>query len=174
MKKIIAIAIFSTFALGQAAQADTIKFTGKVVDTPCLINPDDINKSVELGQVKQSEMATKGAKGSATQFSLTLEECDLSKLVDKTAAIKFTGMAATGDATLLGVDSGAGSAAGVGIEIADGLTGTAIPLNTEATTPVELTEGSNSLKYSARFVSTGETVKTGRANATADFAFTYK
>ncbi|MBF4211801.1 type 1 fimbrial protein, partial [Pseudomonas donghuensis] len=51
--------------------------------------------------------------------------------------------------------------------------GTPIPLHTTST-DYTLAEGSNSLDFVARYVSTGTAVTTGTANGTSQFTINYK
>ena len=86
--------------------------------------------------------------------------------------MKFDGTSNGVNKNLLALDSGTGVATGVGIEIAD-KNGTAIPLHT-ASTDYALAEGSNTLDFVARYVSTGTAVTTGTANGTSQFTIIYK
>ncbi len=86
--------------------------------------------------------------------------------------MKFDGTAHAVNQRLLSLDSGSNVASGVGIEIAD-KNGSAIPLYS-ASGDYTLDEGSNTLDFTARYVSTGTTVTTGTANATSQFTLNYR
>jgi major type 1 subunit fimbrin (pilin) len=88
------------------------------------------------------------------------------------ANVKFDGTSNSENRNLLALDEGTGIATGVGIEIAD-QNGTAIPLHT-ASSDYTLEEGSNTLEFVARYVSTGAAVTTGTANGTSQFTINYQ
>lgn len=57
MKKVVfalsALAVVSTSAFAAESGDGTIKFTGEIVDAPCVVSTDSQNQEVVLGQVKK-------------------------------------------------------------------------------------------------------------------------
>lgn len=173
MKKIIAATVLAALGMAQQAVAadGTVKFTGEIVEAPCVVATDSANQTVPLGQVKTTTFKAVGDKSVVKPFQIKLEECDIT--TGKTQAnITFTGLAADGNATLLNVSTQSGSATGLGLELSDSK-GTAIALGTAAS-DFTLKAGQNILDFGARYVATAATVTPGYANGTVDFNFIYK
>ena len=84
----------------------------------------------------------------------------------------FDGNAAAGEAGVLDNTSGAGSAAGVGIQIYD-KDGSALDLGT-ASQAVTLIDGDNPLNFSADYYQTADTATAGSVDTTATFNVTYQ
>lgn len=170
MKKTMLSACFLLVA-GSAVAADgTIHFTGSITDQTCTVDSGSQNLNVDLGNVAQTALdGTAGMKAAPTRFTLSLSDCPDTA---NGANVKFDGTSDGVNQNLLALDSGAGIASGVGIEIAD-KNGTSIPLHT-ASTDYTLGPGSNTLDFIARYVSTGTAVTTGTANGTSQFTINYK
>ena len=84
----------------------------------------------------------------------------------------FDGNAAAGEAGVLDNTSGAGNAAGVGIQIYD-KDGSALDLGT-ASQAVTLIDGDNTLNFSADYYQTADTATAGSVDTTATFNVTYQ
>jgi type 1 fimbria pilin len=174
MKKLLSLVAISTMAVVSSAHAidGTIQFKGQIVDTPCVVNSSTQNFEVNMGQVKKSDLD--GAAGrqapNGTAFQIKLEDCDTTTY--NQALITFSGIGVAGQPGILQTTLGAGSASGVGIKLYDH-NSVHIPLNT-ASNGVALVNGSNTLNFSAYYISTDAAVTTGYGNATADFTFTYQ
>ena len=174
MKKAIfaisALAIVSTSAFAANSGDGTVKFTGEIVDAPCVISTDSQNQEVVLGQVKKSVFTAVGDKSVSKPFQIKLEDCDIST---KTKVnVSFTGVADADNATLVSVNTEAGASTGVGIGIYDN-GNQLIDMNTGASTTT-LSEGQTVLYYTANYVATSDTVTTGYGNAEVDFNLTYE
>ncbi|HBR1081298.1 TPA: fimbrial protein [Klebsiella quasipneumoniae subsp. quasipneumoniae] len=170
MKKTMLSACFLLVA-GSAVAADgTIHFTGSISDQTCTVDSGSQSLNVDLGKVAQTALdGGAGMKAAPTRFTLSLSGCPDTV---SGANVKFDGTTDGVNQNLLALDSGTGIATGVGIEIAD-KNGAAIPLHT-ASAEYPLAEGSNTLDFVARYVSTGTAVTTGTANATSQFTIIYK
>ncbi|EPJ3207603.1 long polar fimbrial major subunit LpfA [Citrobacter freundii] len=170
-------AIFAISALVVSASAfaadsgdGTVKFTGEIVDAPCVVSTDSQNQEVVLGQVKKTVFTAVGDKSVSKPFQIKLEDCDIST---KTKVnVSFSGVADADDSTLVSVNTEAGAATGVGIGIYDN-SNTAVAMNTGKSTTT-LTEGQTVLYYTANYVATNATVTTGYGNAEVDFNLTYE
>jgi major type 1 subunit fimbrin (pilin) len=174
--------ILMAAATAKAADGE-VEFTGKIVDSPCTIQSESVNKAVDMGQVRTSDFAnTLGSNAGSTPFSLTLENCNIATL--KNASIQFSGQESATDSTVLGM-VGDQQVAGVGIQINDARTGKKLALNT-ASTDYKLRPLSNTFDFTAAYVrlivdteAVGETpavvgIGTGKVNALASFDITYK
>jgi major type 1 subunit fimbrin (pilin) len=155
-----------------AATDGNVKFTGEIVDTPCIVATGDSgdNQTVALGKVKSSIFTAAKVTSADQGFSITLEDCDTS--TKKSASVMFDGTHNTADNDLLAIDNVAGAATGVGIELMDNA-GKAIPMNT-AGADNTLQNGENKLSFKAHYKSTAAVVTPGAANAQATFAVSYK
>ena len=170
MKKTMLSACLLLVAAGAVAADGTIHFTGSITDQTCTVDSSSQNMNVDLGNVAQTALnGAAGMKASPTRFTLSLSDCPDTVTG---ANVKFDGTSDGVNQNLLALDSGTGIATGVGIEIAD-KNGTASPLHS-ASADYTLAEGTNSLDFVARYVSTGTAVTTGTANGTSQFTINYK
>lgn len=72
---VCAVSLFSTLCVtAQAGDNVSIEVTGKVVASPCQINPDDLVKNIDLGQAIPAQDAA-GAMGEPQNFTVTLTDC---------------------------------------------------------------------------------------------------
>lgn len=94
----------------------------------------------------------------------------------KTAAVAFTGQIDPTDKTLLAITSGSNdnTAKGVGIEILDSKSSVLTPDGATFSAAQTLIEGTNTLKFTARYKSTAATTEPGQANADATFVMKYE
>lgn len=150
----------------------TVHFKGDVVNAACAVDAGSANQPVEMGQVRTARLATVGATSNNVGFNIKLVDCDTT--VSQEAAVSFSGTTEVGNMTALSLDgSSSGSATGVGLQILDRV-GTALAMDgntwSEATT---LSDGSNVIPFSARYIATAATVKPGQANAMAVMTPTY-
>ncbi|MBB1202350.1 long polar fimbrial protein LpfA [Enterobacteriaceae bacterium 89] len=166
------VSIACVFAACAAHATDgTVRFTGEIVDSPCVVSADSLSQEVNLGQVKTSVFSAKGDRSPEKPFEIKLEECDVSKY--KTAHVSFTGNESDADNTLLSINNEAGSATGVGIGIYD-KTGEMIDMNTGEASD-DLKEGETVLYYSASYVQESDNAVTaGLGNSQVDFNITYE
>lgn len=167
---ILAFVIVSGMTNSVMAADGTIHFTGSISDQTCTVESNSQSLNVDLGQVAQAALnGAAGIKASPSSFTLILSECPDTVAG---ASVKFDGTPDELNKNLLALDDDTGVATGVGIEIANS-DGTAIPLHS-ASADYPLTEGSNTLGFLARYVSTGAAVTPGKANGTSEFTINYK
>lgn len=170
MRKMMLGACLLASALGVKASDGTIHFTGSITDQTCKVDTGSLNLPVNLGNVALTALnGAKGMSAASTQFSINVSECPETA---SAANVKFDGTVDANDPGLLALDNESGVASGVGIQIAD-KNGTAIPLHA-ASSDYSLIEGTNSLNFVARYVSTGPAVTVGSANGTSEFTIIYK
>lgn len=175
---LLAISAFSGVGVANAAgstttvNGGTVHFTGEVVDAACAVSKDSEDLPVALGQVRSATLADAGSVANQTPFNITLVDCDTT--VASTAAIAFAGPATTaGDALSVSSITTQGTAAtNVGIQILD-KDGTVLAPNTDTSSPATLINGTNTLPFTAQFVSTEGGATPGAADADATFSVTY-
>ncbi|EAA8439126.1 long polar fimbria major subunit LpfA [Salmonella enterica subsp. enterica serovar Michigan] len=174
MKKVVfalsALAVVSTSAFAAESGDGTFKFTGEIVDAPCVVSTDSQNQEVVLGQVKKNIFKAIGDKSSSKPFQIKLEDCDITS--NTKVNVSFNGVGDTDDATLVSVNTEAGAATGVGIGIYDNAN-KLVEMNTGKSTTT-LAAGQTVLYYTANYVATKDTVTTGYGNAEVDFNLSYE
>lgn len=170
-KSVLCLAL-SLVAFSQCSMAKdgTVKFTGDIIDSPCVVSSDSQYQDVNLGQVTSSTFVKAKDTSTFTNFNINLEECSGDTL--KNANVTFRGTSDALDTDLLAIGGEAGAAKGVGIEISD-QSGAIVPMN-KASSDMALTAGQNILYFKARYKSTAVPVVSGHANAQADFQLAYK
>ncbi|HEC0404215.1 TPA: type 1 fimbrial protein [Klebsiella aerogenes] len=68
--------MLSTSFYTNAADPVTLNITGNIVASPCQINGDSINKSVDLGQnIQASDLKTAGSSSNWVKFNLNIGSC---------------------------------------------------------------------------------------------------
>lgn len=166
----VALVMLSGSAFAANSGDGSIKFTGEIVDAPCVISTDSQNQEVVLGQVKKTVFAAVGDKSTAQPFQIKLEDCDITS--KKKVNVSFSGVGDTDKPELISVSTEPGAATGVGIGIYDNAN-VAIPMNTGKSTTT-LSQGQTVLYYTANYVATKAAVTTGYGNAEVDFNLTYE
>ncbi|WP_061325347.1 fimbrial protein [Serratia rubidaea] len=149
----------------------TVTFTGSIVDSPCSIDPDTVDQTVDLGQVSNVALAANDNKGTSTpkNFEIRLEKCNIGDK-GKSVTAKFTG-AAGGTPGMLGMT---GTAKGASIAMTDG-DGKLIKLN-QSTSAHELQNGKNTLLFSAYLQGNGAsaTIIPGDFKSITNFTLAYQ
>lgn len=141
-----------------------------IIQVPtCDVDPGSVNKAVTLPGITTVQLTGQGSTAGKTPFSLQLTSCPSGQDI----FIALDTSAPQAGATGVIAPSGAGYAAGVGVQIlqADGTTpvafGTAI--NTGTTTAVNFT-----ISLFARYYQTGATVSAGPVRAVATYTVNYQ
>ncbi|MGE9552896.1 fimbrial protein [Erwinia amylovora] len=158
-----------------AARADgslgeiNIRMTGTVVALGCTVDPDDIDKPVQLGSWATKQLKKAGRTTSPVAFSIHLTGCTASGVTTA-----FTGTKDSVNPQLLALSNGsADDATGVAVQIMDSL-GTRIPMGDTAPRGVVDDNGNLTLNFRANYVALGDnSVKPGDANADTEFTLTY-
>lgn len=177
MLKKTSIAAVMLFALSAGVQAagnpdqghGTVNFLGSIIDAPCSIVPENLDQTVDLGQVSNATLDVNG-KGNTQLFQIQLTGCDLETA--KSVDVTFKGIADTAGKTKLAIQ---GAASGAAIEMTNESDRTVIELG-KATSFTGLADGNNTLKFGATLVKTAERadIVPGDFTANADFMLTYK
>ncbi|ECP6958883.1 type 1 fimbrial protein subunit FimA [Salmonella enterica] len=152
------------FVAGAAVAADptpvsvsggTIHFEGKLVNAACAVSTKSADQTVTLGQYRTASFTAIG---------------------DTTAQVPFSGQADNTNTNLLAVSSADNSttATGVGIEILDNTSSPLKPDGATFSAKQALVEGTNTLRFTARYKATAAATTPGQANADATFIMKYE
>lgn len=177
IKTILGLALLSSGTVASAAivTGGTIHFTGQIINAACAVSADSVDQTVKMGQFRTANFSAVGSRSNAVPFTIKLEDCDTS--ISTTAATSFYGSLDANDPTVLTVSNiaggSAGTASGVGIEIADHTGRVVKPDGTAFSTAQKLVDGSNVLSFTARYKSTKTSVTPGQADADATFKMQY-
>ncbi|WON76482.1 fimbrial protein [Serratia sp. UGAL515B_01] len=170
MKKNFLI-VFTACALSASTLADDgkINFYGTITDVSCTVVNDVSNPlTVTMGTVSSKAFTGAGSTAAPTRFTLLLKNCPSSV---KSAVVKFDGIPALNDDTVLALSKVTGMATNVGIQITDNQR-RVVPLFTPSSS-YPLNAGENNLNFVARYYATGNKVTSGPANATSNFTIIY-
>lgn len=186
MKKIVLATLLASAFVSTSAfaffQTDggTVNFTGKINGGSCSISAGDVNKAVQLPNIRSSKFSNIGdVSGAPVSFDITLEDCVVVTGGNTLVSISFTGdtasVAASGGAfNALRNTAGLGGAENIAIQLYEE-GGSRITLGkTEQTTPFRFNDGENKIHLSADYVATATTVKPGKVLGVADFFINYE
>ncbi|WP_320728083.1 fimbrial protein [Enterobacter sp. 118C5] len=167
----IAASIAAVTTINAYSADGTIHFTGSISDEACTVDAASQNMTVDLGKISQSTLnGSAGLRAAPTSFVLSLSNCPATLTA---ANVKFDGTSDSTDSSLLALDSDAGVASGVAVELSDA-SGNPLDLKTSSMDYPITTGVTNNLQFTARYISTGSTVVAGTANATTEFTMSYK
>ncbi|EBA9643807.1 type 1 fimbrial protein subunit FimA [Salmonella enterica] len=152
----------------------TIHFEGKLVNAACAVSTKSADQTVTLGQYRTASFTTVGDTTALVPFTIVLNDCD--PKVAATAAVAFSGQADKTNNNLLAVSSADNSttATGVGIEILDNTSSPLKPDGATFSAKQALIEGTNTLRFTARYKTTVADTTPGQANADATFIMKYE
>ena len=182
-RKLITSSVIASLMLvaGSAVAADpvsvsggTVHFEGELVNAACAVSTQSSDQVVTLGQYRTASFAAVGDTTAQIPFSIVLNDCD--PKVAATAAVAFSGQSDITNNNLLAVtsaDNGT-TASGVGIEILDNTSTALKPDGATFSTAQALVEGTNTLRFSARYKATATSATPGQANADATFIMKYE
>ncbi|HEM8079196.1 TPA: fimbrial protein [Enterobacter roggenkampii] len=178
-KKILLAVTIAAAVSGSAFAAEQgsgkIKFKGVVIDAPCSIAPDSVDKEVDLGEVTTA-VINANKKSSAVPVDINLENCQLDDPADETDTpvtkvdVTFTSSATDATDTSLMTNTYASGAQNVGVRLLNNAT-------LGAANEVALLAGSTTqtLHFKALMeVVTGKTATAGQVEATANYILAYK
>ena len=182
-RKLMTSSVFASMMLmaGAAVAADpvsvsggTVHFEGELVNAACAVSTQSSDQVVTLGQYRTASFTAVGDTTAQIPFSIVLNDCD--PKVAATAAVAFSGQSDITNNNLLAVtsaDNGT-TASGVGIEILDNTSTALKPDGATFSTAQALVEGTNTLRFSARYKATATSATPGQANADATFIMKYE
>lgn len=180
-KTLLALTIAS-FITANAFAADQgsgkITFKGVVIDAPCNIAPDSVDKEIDLGQVTTAVMNA-NKKSTAVPVDINLENCQLDA-ADETATpitkvgVTFSSTATDAADTSLMSNTYAGGAQNVGVRLLDNAES---PITLGSAETVDLSAGSTTqtLHFKAQMeVANGKTATAGQVESIANYVLLYK
>lgn len=172
-------AIISGSAYAEDQGSGKITFKGVVIDAPCSIAPDSVDKEVDLGEVTTAVINANG-KSSAVPVEINLENCKLDDPGDETDTpitkvdVTFSSTATdTSDANLMS-NTYASGAQNVGVRLLDNAES---PITLGAANELALSAGSETqtLHFKAQMeVVSGQTATAGQVTSTANYVLAYK
>lgn len=169
----------STFAVSAIAANGTITFNGKVTDTTCSIavNGGTENATVTLPTVSSNSLKILGETAGATPFNISLTACSGTAL--GTASTYFEpGTYVDSTTGRLNIDSTVSDAAkNVQVELLNAsmdpiIAGTSVA-NGQNDIAVDISAGSGTLNYFARYYATAQSVA-GSVATQIDYTMTYE
>ncbi|MGH8162389.1 MAG: fimbrial protein [Gammaproteobacteria bacterium] len=147
-----------------------INATFRILVPTCDVDPGSVNKTVNLPGTDAARFSGPGSTAGKTPFSLQLTHCDSNLGVFVTLNTNHAQAGATG---VIAPTSGAGNAAGVGVQLleADGATPVTFgnPIHTGTTTASDYT-----INLYARYYQTGATAGAGDVKAVATYTIQYQ
>ncbi|WP_230353752.1 fimbrial protein [Lelliottia sp. WAP21] len=156
-----------------------IKFKGVVIDAPCSIAPDSVDKEIDLGEVTTA-VINANKKSTAVPVDINLDNCQLTTPGDETATpitkvdVTFTSTATTATDTSLMSNTYANGAQNVGVRLLD-TAETPIVLGTAKEMDLSAGSATQTLHFKARMeVLTGATATAGQVEATSNYVLMYK
>lgn len=167
-KKLMLITLLAGSAFASVAQAadGTINFTGKIIDTACVVSPASKSVNVSFGEVSKDAFNGVGSSTAPTQFSIVLTNCPVAVT---SAVVLFDGPVDQTNRKLLKVSA----ATGVGIGIFEEDTSTLIPIATRSASRALTPGADTTFNFVAKYVATVAAVTIGEANATTEFTVSY-
>lgn len=182
-KALLALAITALTSSYAFADVDggsgKITFTGTIINAPCAILPEDIDKQVELGEVPASYINANG-HSDTVDSSLHLINCDLpnsdngSGVAVSKVDVTFNSDSVTTEDTSLLSNTFASGAQNVGVRLLD-KTSANITLGTAKTIDLSAGSATQILPFMAYMQKVGATdVTVGAVAATATYRLTYK
>ena len=172
-------AIVSGSAFAEEQGSGKITFKGVVIDAPCSIAPDSVDKEIDLGEVT-TVVINANKKSTPVPVEINLENCQLDDPKDETDSpvskvdVTFTSAATDATDTNLMTNTYANGAQNVGVRLLDNAE-TNLPLGAGQT--IDLLAGSTTqtLHFKAVMeVLTGKTATAGQVEAIANYVLMYK
>ncbi|MFP3524586.1 fimbrial protein [Pantoea sp. SIMBA_072] len=165
----MSMAVFtgSALAVGDATLATDsthVYFDGTITNAPCSIPNASRDQHVKMGSIA-AHVLKNGGTSDAQPFHFDLTDCPAGSSV----TVTFGGATDPKAASLLSLGSGQASGAGIQI-LADGAP---VKLD-EATEKQNLSEGDNTLTFSAQLKGDGASISTGDFAAVSNVTFTYQ
>ena len=166
--------LLAAFGAGASQGEGVVNFKGTVVDSPCGIESDSADQSIDFGQISKATLAAGGISKQKT-LDIKLVNCDI-KNVTKGVQVTFTG-------NTLSAPDDEGAMVPVATELAtSGPTNTAVIINNgadlsfgSATGYIPLGAGQNTLQFQTWVKqATGKTVAAGDFTAVANFNLSYQ
>jgi type 1 fimbria pilin len=171
--------IISGSAFASEQGSGKIKFKGVVINAPCSIAPDSVDKEVDLGEVTTATINA-NRKSAPVAVDINLQNCELENPGDESATpitkvdVTFTSTATNAADTSLMANTYADGAQNVGVRLLDN-TETKITLGSAKEVALQSGSDTQVLHFKAQMeVPTGATATAGQVEATANYVLQYK
>lgn len=171
--------IISGSAFASEQGSGKIKFKGVVINAPCSIAPDSVDKEVDLGEVTTA-MINANKKSAPVAVDINLQNCQLDNPADETDTpvtkvdVKFTSTATYATDTSLMSNTYADGAQNVGVRLLDDAEAK-ITLGSPKEVVLQTGSDTQVLHFKAQMeVPTGATATAGQVEATANYVLQYK
>lgn len=167
----ISLGLVSSICMAADQGHGAVTMRGSIISTqvPCVITPESIDQTVELGQVSDTVLLENNGSGKSTPrvFSIDLEQCEVTG--SNAVSVTFTGT--SGKDGRLGIT---GTASGASVAFTDG-SGDVLPLG-KPSESFKLNEGNNTLRFATYLQGDGVpgNIKPGDYQAVADFTLSYQ
>lgn len=163
----LVMASVTAFAAPNEGETSTVSFNGSIKENTCVLDSNSVAKTVELGDVESSVLASAGLASQPTSFTISLNEC-----ASASASVTFSGD--TFNDEVLKLTASPTTAAGVGIQILEN--GTPLKVDGSASSIIKQVgaEGANDFIFAARYIALDNTIESGTANATVQFTVKYE
>ncbi|RDL15129.1 fimbrial protein [Serratia fonticola] len=154
---------------GCLAEDSNLTISGNVMASPCVVDTDSANQTIDFGQGRSRDFLVAGSVGEWRPFAVLLTQCPITT---RHATVLLTGSATSGpDGVPLYANLG--SALYVGIQIADGNTHQTLGPGSRVTLAVDNTSKTATLSLVSRLYSTGQT-GAGQIRGAMQLDFTYQ
>lgn len=179
----VAAALSSTSAFAAVdGGSGKITFTGDIINAPCAIKAEDVDKQVDLGEVPATYINSQG-HSDAVDSSIHLVDCDLPNSDNGQGTpitkvdVTFTSTAVTTEGESLLSNTMTGGATGVGVRLLDA-DGQNITLGTAKEVTLVQSSSEQTLPFQAYMELVDSTKATpatpGAVNANATYVLSYK
>ncbi|MCY1274147.1 S-fimbrial protein subunit SfaG [compost metagenome] len=162
------MACSGAFAAGP--QGGVINFTGRVLDTTCVVDAGSTNMNVRLPDIDKTQLAGSNSSAGITAFSIRVTGCDASP----DAALVSARFIPDGNVNAAGNLVNSGTATNIAIQLLD-KDKNAINIQTDQYLSAEPASGASiDLKYWARYFSELGNAGAGDVSAMANFELIYQ
>jgi len=148
--------------------AEELSFSGRILARPCTVDTGTVNKTVELGQGRASEMKTAGAGGEWADFELLLTNCPAATIG---ATATFSGTPDAEDGTAF---KNTADATGIALRLASRDRATTYQNDSTMTQTIDTTTHKATFPLSARMFSPKGNPTSGQFAAAVNVSFTYQ
>lgn len=165
------ILLFGLISGGCLAGDTSLTISGNVTASPCVVDTDSANQTIDFGQRRSRDFPTVGGEGGWQYFSVLLTQCPIST---RQATVLLTGVETSGmDGVALYANQG--SASNVGIQVVDGNSKQTLGPGSRVEVPVDNVSQSATLALASRVYGTGAgPVTAGQIRAVMQLDFTYQ
>jgi type 1 fimbria pilin len=151
----------------------TMKFSGKLRESTCVLDAESKNMTVPLGNVQRSALKTAGSFSQEVPFTLKFTGCSESTRI----LSRFMGTASVVDSDVFALDNigQPGTAKNIGLQILNRKGSVCPPAPTNSGGcyfPVD-TPGDTSFPFTARYKALGDNVEPGEANVNIEYSVSY-